>query len=174
MTKQEIIRKIQANLWDYSVHETRPVRHPEKVAKYVDELIDLLENEGVGRNIAEKAIYKGFDPVDDEREVWSASMRLSRKLRRMGLEANFQILRATLAEAERAKAVEAGTVIECADGEIHVDGEIARVYFEYNASLVAAVKTIPGRQWNPADRCWEIPAAQMAGAVEILGGKNQS
>lgn len=112
MTKEEIIRKIQDNLWDYSVHETRPVRHPEKVAKYVEELIDLLEGEGVDRNIAQKAIYKGFDSVDDEREVWSASMRLARRLQRMGLEANSQILRATLAEAERAKAVEAGTVIK--------------------------------------------------------------
>lgn len=172
MTKEEIIRKIQDNLWDYSVHETRPVRHPEKVAKYVEELIDLLEGEGVDRNIAQKAIYKGFDSVDDEREVWSASMRLARRLQRMGLEANSQVLRAALAEAEKTKAVEAGTVVECANGEIHVEGDAARVYFAYDASLVAAVKTIPGRRWNPADRCWEIPAAQIEKAAEILGGAN--
>ena len=36
------------------------------------------------------------------------------------------------------------------------EGEV-RVFFPYSRSRVEAIKTVPGRRWEPEGKCWVVP-----------------
>ncbi len=42
--------------------------------------------------------------------------------------------------------------------------------FDYNVRIIAAIKAIPGKYWNPGNKCWCIPLSQR-NAVEVLAKK---
>jgi exodeoxyribonuclease VII large subunit len=45
--------------------------------------------------------------------------------------------------------------------ELDRDGANLCIRFPYRPDLVAAVKDIPGRRWDPKDKVWRVPAAQV-------------
>lgn len=47
-------------------------------------------------------------------------------------------------------------------------GAVAAIKSDYNTSLIAELKAIPGRRWNGATKCWEIPLPHEEAAREIL------
>jgi exodeoxyribonuclease VII large subunit len=48
------------------------------------------------------------------------------------------------------------------------DLKLIQVSFEYNPKLVALVKTIPGRRFNPETKQWSIPSNQAATAIDLF------
>ncbi len=59
-------------------------------------------------------------------------------------------------------------------GRVTHNGSVLRVAFDYNPRLVEMVKGIPGRRWNPDDKVWTVPTAQVVQLVELLTGEGFS
>ena len=49
---------------------------------------------------------------------------------------------------------------------IDVIGEAFAIRFDYDPLLVADIRSIPGRQWSSADRCWYAPLTSVRTVVE--------
>jgi exodeoxyribonuclease VII large subunit len=52
--------------------------------------------------------------------------------------------------------------------ELDRDGANLCIRFPYRPDLVAAVKDIPGRRWDPKDKVWRVPAAQVEAVYATL------
>jgi len=53
--------------------------------------------------------------------------------------------------------------------EAHLVGQEIHLRFSYDPQIVARVKTVPGRSWDPVAKRWSIPARRYPEAREILG-----
>ncbi|MFN9843253.1 MAG: exodeoxyribonuclease VII large subunit [Planctomycetota bacterium] len=52
--------------------------------------------------------------------------------------------------------------------ELDRDGANLCIRFGYRPDLVAAVKDIPGRRWDPKDKVWRVPATQVEKVYAVL------
>ncbi len=53
-------------------------------------------------------------------------------------------------------------------GHVTHHGSVLRITFDYDPRLVEMVKGVPGRRWNPDDKVWTVPTAQVVQLVELL------
>lgn len=70
--------------------------------------------------------------------------------------------RADARSVERAHRDKAARTVTVDEGE-----GVARIAFRYNSQLVAAVKQLPGRRWQPAAKQWTVPLAYAAAVLRF-------
>lgn len=165
---EDIAKELQDAMWHWESGATSPTCKHEDVLRLTDELLSVLLAEGIDEKIVRHVLFnEEIDELDHDEVIGSAM--LSRRLSRAGLAAKDIAWR--YQEAVKKEKEAAGLRIKCASGVIEIDGGKAIVWFPYSPSLVASIKTIPGRRWNAAAKQWEIPASEVERAVEILGGR---
>ena len=52
--------------------------------------------------------------------------------------------------------------------KISVENGMAKIFTPYNVEFVARIKNIGGRKWNPDERCWMIPEAEIETARQYM------
>ena len=52
--------------------------------------------------------------------------------------------------------------------ELDKDGFSLVVRFPYREDLVAAVKSLPQRRWDPKDKAWRVPRTDIDGLYKLL------